>query len=157
VPINWAVVGVSLLLALGGLYLGYLLYARRPLAEGEPDPLSWLLRPVYPWLQNRYYIDEFYQATVIRSTLWLSSFFADVDARWVIDPFVNLVGRAGAALANLASDFDAKVVDQAAAGAGRFVRASGRGLRQVQTGLIQDYLLVVVVTVLLLLGIFLYW
>jgi NADH-quinone oxidoreductase subunit L len=156
-PLNWAVMGVSLFLALSGMYLGYLLYARRPLAEGEADPLRWLLGPVYPVLEHRYYIDEFYQATFIRFTLWLSGFFASIDARWVIDPFVNLVGRAGVALSRLADAFDAKVVDGAVAGIGRSVRAGGRVLRQVQTGLVQDYLLVVVVTVALLLGIFLYW
>ena len=39
----------------------------------------------------------------------------------------------------------------------RLARAGGRALRQVQTGLVQDYLLVAVTTVVLLLGIFLLW
>ncbi len=154
-PVNWLVLGISLTLAVGGLAAGWLIYGRKPLAAGQPDPLRARLGPVYTVLENRYYVDEFYQATVIRFSLWLSEVFAAIDSRWVIDPFVNLVGRAGAALAEILSRADSSVLDGAVNGVGKLVRAGGRGLRQVQTGQVQDYLLVLVTTVLLLLAVFL--
>ncbi|MGQ9552936.1 MAG: NADH-quinone oxidoreductase subunit L [Anaerolineae bacterium] len=156
-PVNWAVMGISLLLGLGGLALGWLVYGRNPLRAGQPDPLRIALGPAYPWLENRYYIDQFYNATVIRASLWLSQVFADFDGRWVIDPFVNLVGRAGVTLSNFLDRLDFGLVDGAVNGVGELVRSVGRGLRQVQTGLVQDYLLVIVTTVLLLLAIFVIW
>ena len=156
-PVSWPVMGVSLLLGLTGLGLGWLVYGRRPLTAGQPDPLRRALGPVYPWLENRYYIDDLYNATVVRGSLWLSDAFAKFDSRWVIDPFVNLVGRTGAYLADFASRLDLRVVDGAVDGVGSLARSAGRGLRQVQTGFVQDYLLVAVVTVILLLAVFLYW
>jgi NADH-quinone oxidoreductase subunit L len=156
-PVNWAVVGISLLLSLGGLGLGWQIYGRKPLAAGAPDPLRKALGPVYPVLENRYYVDELYQIVFIRPSLWLAQFLANVDAKWVIDPFVNLVGRANAALAVLSAAFDTKVIDGAVNGVGSAARSGGRALRQVQTGLVQDYLLVALTTVVLLLGIFLLW
>jgi len=157
VPVNFVVMGLSLLLALGGLFVGWLIYGRRPLAAGQADPMVAALGPVHRVLANRYYVDEFYQATVIRAVLWLAEVFAKFDSRWVIDPVVNLVGRAVVALSDLLSRFDLRIVDGMVNGIGRGARAAGRSLRQVQTGFVQDYLLVVVTTVLLLLGVFLYW
>ncbi|MHB0877560.1 MAG: NADH-quinone oxidoreductase subunit L [Anaerolineae bacterium] len=156
-PVNWAVMGISLLLSLAGLAAGWLIYGRRPLAAGTADPLRAALGPVYPVLENRYYVDELYHLVIVRPTLWLAQFLANVDAKWVIDPFVNLVGRANAALAELSSRFDSRIIDGAVIGVGAAARAGGRALRQVQTGLVQDYLLVAVTTVVLLLGIFLLW
>jgi NADH-quinone oxidoreductase subunit L len=154
--INWPVLGLSLALALAGLAVGWLIYGRKPLAAGQPDPLRKVLGPVYPVLENRYYIDEFYQATVIRAVLWLSAFCTSFDAHWVIDPIVNGVARAAVAVSNTLAAFDFRVVDGAVNATGRVVRAAGQSLRQVQTGKVQEYLLVAATTVLLLLGVFLY-
>jgi NADH-quinone oxidoreductase subunit L len=67
------------------------------------------------------------------------------------------VGRANAAMSELSAAFDTRVIDGAVNGVGSAARAGGRALREVQTGLVQDYLLVALTTVVLLLGIFLLW
>jgi NADH-quinone oxidoreductase subunit L len=144
----------SLGIALGGLGLAWLVYGRRPLAAGEPDPLRGVLGPFYTLLERRYYIDEFYAATVVRFVLWLSSVCSQFDTSWVIDPFVNAVGRLTAWLATVLDVFDLRVVDGAVNGVGALASGLGRRLRQVQTGQVQDYLLVVATTVLLLVAIF---
>lgn len=154
--VNWLVMGLSLALALAGLFLGWVVYGRRPLAAGAPDPLRRVLGSLYPVLENRYYIDEFYNATVIRAALWLSATFAAIDSRWVIDPIVNAIGRGAGRLADVSSRFDARFVDGAVHATARLADSAGRALRPVQTGKVQDYLLVVATTVLLLLGVFLY-
>ncbi|NPV07861.1 MAG: NADH-quinone oxidoreductase subunit L [Anaerolineae bacterium] len=155
-PVNWTVLGLSLALGVGGLVLGWLVYGLRPLEAGQPDPLRRALGPVYPVLENRYYIDELYHATLVRGVIRLSALCASFDARWAIDPLVNAVGRGVAALSEAVAGFDFRVVDGAVDGTGRVIRAAGRSLRQVQTGKVQDYLLVIATTLLLLLAVFLY-
>jgi len=152
--VNWPVMLISLVLALLGLFLGWLVYGRRPLEAGQPDPLRRVLGSLYPVLENRYYVDEFYQATVLRAVHWLSATFTAIDSRWVIDPFVNAVGRSFGRLASRSSSFDGRFVDGAVHATARLADAAGRALRPVQTGKVQDYLLVVATTVLLLLGVF---
>lgn len=152
--VQWGVMAGSLGIALGGLGLAWLVYGRRPLAAGEPDPLRGVLGPFYTLLERRYYIDEFYAATVVRFVLWLSSVCSQFDTSWVIDPFVNAVGRLTAWLATVLDVFDLRVVDGAVNGVGALASGLGRRLRQVQTGQVQDYLLVVATTVLLLVAIF---
>jgi NADH-quinone oxidoreductase subunit L len=209
-PLSVPVMLLSSLLAVGGLFLGWLVYGRKPLAAGQPDPLVKVLGPVHNVLKNKYYFDEFYQATVIRFTLWLSRTFFYFDNRWVIDPIINRVGRTSAALAsalfrfvdvpiidgavNLAGKvgaalssalfrfIDIPIIDGAVdlvgrAGAalataffrlvdlpiidgfvdslGRVTAWAGRGLRQIQTGRAQNYLLVAFVSVLMLLAVYL--
>ena len=106
------------------------------------------------------------------------------DNRWVIDPIVNLAGRVGVALSNFSSLldnrfvdgavnlvgrvaavlsglyrlFDIRVVNGAVDLAGRLTQSGGEWLRPIQTGRLQNYLLVALVTVLTLLGLYLfYW
>lgn len=175
-PINWGVMGLSVLLACGGLGLGYLLYGRRPLRAGEKDPLM-RLGVVYTCLENKYYIDELYQRTFVWATIKLGDLLAVFDhaaidwvvnavARgtallshglWrlidvpVIDGLVNLVGRSGAALADLWGRFDLAVVDGIVNGIGAGTQALGRRLRGLQTGRVQNYLLLASVNVVVIL------
>ncbi len=179
-PLSVTVMTLSALLALGGLLLSWLVYGRKALEKGQPDPLVHVLGPVHPVLRNKYYIDEFYQATFVRGALTLASFFYHVDRRWVIDPFVNLVGKIGLALASVGSYIDARFVDGAVHltakivdglsglyrrfdigivnGAvdfvGRVTKYGGEKLRTIQTGRVQNYLMLVVVAVLTILGVY---
>jgi NADH-quinone oxidoreductase subunit L len=183
-PLSVPVMFLSSLLAVGGLFLGWLVYGRKPLAAGQPDPLIKVLGPVHTVLKNKYYFDELYQATFVRGTIALANVFFYFDNRWVIDPIVNLVGRigrliaeisaafdlrvidrlvdlagyAGAALSTLSGVFDLGIVDRIVDGVGQTARASGGLLRQIQTGRVQNYLLVALVMVLMLLAVYVvYW
>jgi len=165
-PVNFLVMGLSILLACAGLGLGYLVYGRHPLKAGQPDPLT-RLGPVYKVLKNKYYVDEFYQATLVRGVIALGNILAVFDKNgvdWVvnavgrgvvalgsglmslvdapvIDGAVNLVGRAGAWLGDLWGRFDSVVIDGAVNGAGTVTLGAGRALRRLQTGRVQQYLL----------------
>jgi len=183
-PLSVPVMLLSALLAVGGLFLGWLVYGRRPLAKGQPDPLVKVLGPVHTVLKNKYYFDELYHATFVRGAIALANIFFYFDNRWVIDPIVNLVGRigrllaeisaafdlrvidrlvdlaglAGAALSTLSGVFDLGVVDRIVDGLGQTADAGGRLLRRIQTGRAQNYLLVALVTVLMLLAVYVvYW
>ena len=78
-----------------------------------------------------------------------SALFRFVDIP-VIDGAVNLVGKAGVALSRLQSSFDTQVVDGFVNLVGRVTAWAGRGLRPIQTGRVQDYILVASISVLVL-------
>ena len=83
---------VSLGVALGGLAVGFLVYGRG-LREGQIDPLRNLLGPIWWLFHRKYYVDELYQSTIIPFTLALSKFLYWFDDMWVIDPFIDAVGK----------------------------------------------------------------
>ena len=64
---------VSLVVALGGLTLGWLVYRRVPV--GAKDPLKKVLGPVYTLLENQYYFDELYDRIFVRPAMWISEKF----------------------------------------------------------------------------------
>ncbi len=183
-PFDLFVAGLSTVLALGGVVLGWLVYGRKPLAAGQVDPLKRWLGPVHTVLENKYYVDELYHLIFIRPAIWLAYTSFKFDNRWVIDPIVNLAGRVGVALSNFSSFldnryvdgavhlvwrvavvlsgwnrlFDINVVNGAVDLAGRLTQIGGERLRPIQTGRVQNYLVVALVTVLMLLGLYLvYW
>ena len=65
-------VSTSFIVALGGIFLAWLVYGRKPLQAGQKDPLERWLGPVYTLLQNKYYFDELYHLIVVRPALWLA-------------------------------------------------------------------------------------
>ncbi|MGQ9628322.1 MAG: NADH-quinone oxidoreductase subunit L [Anaerolineae bacterium] len=153
-PLNWTVMLISSLAAVGGLFLGWLVYGLRPLLAGQPDPLE-RLGGLYILLKNKYYVDEFYRDTVIRFTVWLSGFFFRIDDMWIVDPIVDGVGNLGRAFSEwLRHAIDEPVVDGAVNGVGHLSAWAGQQLRLIQTGRVQNYLLVALLTVLMLLGLY---
>jgi NADH-quinone oxidoreductase subunit L len=73
----------------------------------------------------------------------------------VIDGLVNLTGRIGINLSALSGRVDDVVMDGFVNGVGLVTQAIGRTLRPIQTGKVQNYLLVVTMTVLALTGLYL--
>ncbi len=154
VPFSFAVAGISTLLALMGLLGGWAIY--RSYRPGEIEPFQRWLGPVFNLLRNKYYVDELYHLIVIRPVVWLADQAFSFDYRWVIDPIVNLVGTIGRVASDISHDpLDKWVVDWFfVEGTGQAFNRFGGWLRRTQTGRAQDYLLVVAVTVLLLLGLY---
>ena len=155
VPFEYAVAGISTVLAVGGLVAGWAIY--RNYKAGEVEPFQRWLGPVFTLLKNKYYVDELYQLVIIRPVVWLADQTFNFDNRWVVDPFVNLVGAIGRAAADVSRVFDSVAIDRwMVEGTAKAFNAFGGWLRRTQTGRAQNYLLVVAVTVLLLLGLYLY-
>jgi len=59
----------------------------------------------------------------------------------VVDGLVDLAGSAGVLLSNGFNGFDIKVIDGAVNGVGKAVKGGGKAVRPIQTGKLQDYLL----------------
>ena len=96
-----------------------------------------------PVLQNKYYVDELYKGTVIRFVLWLSRDFASGSTTsWVIDPIVNLVGKAGVLALRRRRLLRHAIGRRRGQRRGGRHRLGRRWLRMTQTGQVQNYLLV---------------
>ncbi|MBI3022082.1 MAG: NADH-quinone oxidoreductase subunit L, partial [Candidatus Omnitrophica bacterium] len=111
-----------------------------------PAPLRPLGSRLYRLAANKYYVDEFYARVLINPFLAASRGLSRFDLR-VIDGAVDLAGRLGWSIGQWKERFDRAVVDRLVNGLARMVRGLGASLRWLQTGIIQQYLLVVVVAV----------
>ena len=151
-PFNWFPVLVSFGVALGGLGLGYMMYGRKPLKAGEEDPLKKIISPgVYKTLQNKYYIDELYQIVFVRPSQWFSrvvvSEFID---RGIIDGFIHLVAKTANFVGDLLKTFNLWLIDGVGDGIPMGIARFGSWFRRVQTGRVQQYLVLVLLAALVI-------
>ena len=111
------------------------------------------LRPLgsrlYALAVNKYYVDEFYDRIIVKPFLAVTSGLSRFDLR-VIDGAVDGAGHAGWSLGQWKERFDRLVVDRLVNGIAQTIRGFGAVLRFTQTGIIQQYLLVVIVAVVVL-------
>ncbi len=154
VSFNALVMLISVVMAGAGIGMGYLVYGRRPLATGQRDPLE-RLGVIWTLLRNKYYIDEIYRAIFIRAAIAFSSLSGRFDLA-IIDGIVNLIGKLTERWSWVSGLFDVYVIDGIVNGVGRVTSAVGEELRYIQTGRVQNYMVIVVISVVLLMGVFLY-
>ncbi|MCO6452175.1 MAG: NADH-quinone oxidoreductase subunit L [Caldilineales bacterium] len=151
-PFNISPVLISIVVALGGIFLAWLIYGRKPLQAGDTDPLARWLGSIHKVLRNKYYFDELYHTIAVRPVLWLAKVAFWFD-RTVIDAIVNAVGRFGRWAASFSRRIlDEYIIDGAVNGTGLVASATGSVLRLIQTGQIQQYLLVMLLAVLIVLA-----
>jgi len=131
----------SVLVALIGIYTAYRFY-KRDETWAVPNRLATRFAPIYGLLTNKYYVDEFYNAILVRSTIVFSRFLSWVDAN-IIDGLVNLTRHVTVfPLGYGSSLFDRFVVDGAVNGLAFMAGAGSRLFRRMQSGLVQNYALV---------------
>jgi NADH-quinone oxidoreductase subunit L len=153
---NLLVAGLSTGLALLAIYFSWMLYGRRPLVEGQPDPLKKLLGPVFRVFERRYWVDEFYWAVFIDRYVDVARFLADViDGRFWHDWFHEKV-LAGTYnwLSRTVLDLrvDQQFIDAIANGLGNLTRRVSGGLRRLQNGFVRSYALAVLLGVVIIIG-----
>jgi NADH-quinone oxidoreductase subunit L len=134
---EWLFQGVGFGVGAIGWFFARMLYkdARSPV----PAQLKERFLAAWTVIYNKYYVDELYEAAVIRPSVGLARLLSWFDLR-VIDGLVNLAGAIGRGLGQLDAWIDATFVDGAVNLLGRLTMAGGRSLRRVQTGRIQTYL-----------------
>tara|TARA_Y100000588_G_scaffold186426_1_gene200343 strand:+ start:826 stop:2832 length:2007 start_codon:yes stop_codon:yes gene_type:complete len=134
------VVIISWIIALGGIGLGLLVYARAKLGIDETDPVKKVFPVPYRWLENRLYADEFYEATAFK--LWdvLAILITVLEAimNQLVD-FVTVVVR------NIGSFFlntiDKRVIDEVSFdGTCSRIYNSSQINKLIQNGFLQGYL-----------------
>ena len=139
--LEWALMLTSVAIAAFGIFLAWRFYKRDPLWS-TPKRLAAGLRPIHMALENKYWVDELYNATVIRGTLLLSYALWWFD-RWVVDGIVNGVRHLTVFLFGHGSNlFDKYVVDGAVNGVGWSAKSGSMMFRRVQSGMIQNYALI---------------
>jgi len=146
----------SLVVSLGGLFLGWLTYHN--VKVGQADPLQHGLGALYPVLKNKYYIDEIYHFLFIRPAYWISEVFT---AQWVdrklLDGILHGIGTSALWLGRkLRYAFDLPVINGAGDGMSAGVRGFGGALKIIQSGRVQQYMVTAMVA-LLLVGIVFYF
>src|SRR5579864_9463958 len=102
---------VSVAAGIGGIALAYLFYVVSP---GLPESLANSFKGVYDLIYNKYFVDEFYDATVVEP---------------VVDGSRQLLWRMA----------DMRMIDGAANGIGTTARGIGGILRRAQSGYIRSY------------------
>ncbi|HEY3054204.1 MAG TPA: NADH-quinone oxidoreductase subunit L [Thermoanaerobaculia bacterium] len=136
---EWALMIVSVAIALAGIWVARSFYQRRP---AVPDMVELKLGPIHRILDNKYYVDEIYNATVVRGTLLLSVAMAWFDTN-VVDGLVNLTRHITVFAFGHGSDLiDQYIVDGAVNGLAFSVKSGSAMLRRAQTGLVQNYALI---------------
>jgi NADH-quinone oxidoreductase subunit L len=152
VEFNFIPLLTSLVVALGGLFLGWVLYRR--VKEGQEDPLQKPLGPLYALLKNKYYFDELYDLIAVRPSYWIAETFVYrwVD-RGVIDGALHGIARLSLRLGSfLRNAIDLPIVNGAADLLSEGVKKIGNGIRIIQTGQVQGYLIVGTIFIGILLG-----
>lgn len=145
VTFNWFPLLISLGVSLGGLALGWLVY--RDVPAGAPDPLKKALGPVYKILQNQYYFDELYDFIFVQPAYWISRTFTYlwID-RMVIDGFLHFVARVTFSIGGFFRNYiDKPIVNGFGDFVGESVKRLGRSSRFIQTGRVQQYMLMALV------------
>jgi NADH-quinone oxidoreductase subunit L len=111
-------------------------------------------QPVHRLLLNKYYVDEIYDATVVNATSSGARGLWRVDAL-VVDGFVNAWGWLTQIAAWFSHMFDKYVVDGVVNLLGWSAGEGSYAFRRVQTGLVQNYALMMLAGVFVLLTVYL--
>ena len=131
---------VSSLIVFAGLGLGWWLYGRKPIERAtDPDALQTLQPTLFHVLQQRFYVDEIYDATILRLAR-IASVVADGFDRWILGGTVQAI----AALTRLLGHVDAAIDTHAVNGGFdlgcRELNRSGALFATWQNGRVQTYL-----------------
>ena len=151
-PFNAIPLLTSLVVALGGLLVGWWVY--RGVTAPEDDRLQ------IPVLKNKWYFDEIYSMVFIRPAIWFAETFV---YQWmdkgVIDGILDSFGRAAATIGSGLRNFIDKPVINAFFGDGtsKVVKWSGRSLRPIQSGRVQQYMVLSLIVIIALAGLIYYF
>jgi NADH-quinone oxidoreductase subunit L len=146
----------SAVIVFAGLGLGWWLYGKRlrKTAE-EPDVLQVAQPAVFRLLENKYFVDEIYDATVVHFNAWAAQACDFLD-RWIWGGVVMLVTWVTLGLSSLYRFTDEFVVDLGFDTGCETLREGGGEMSRWQNGRVQTYLRVIGVA-LVVLVLFLIW
>lgn len=133
--VELGLMALAVAVALAGIALATWIYRRR---EGLAEKLADSMGPVYRLVRNLYWVDELYDAAVIRPFYALSRAARAFDT-WIVDGAVNGVRHVTLGLSHVSNANDRWFVDGAVNLTGWTVRGASWLFRRVQTGMVQSY------------------
>ncbi len=159
---NLSVALLSTGLALIAIAVSWWLYDRRyqelqvlPTAKRPDDPLQGLIGPVFSGMENKWWVDELYEAILLKPYVAVSRFLADVvDWRFWHDWFhdVVIVGGYNALSWLLSIRIDLGIIDGIANGLATVTQRVAAQMRLIQTGYVRNYALSVFIGAIVILG-----
>jgi len=129
---------LSLLVAGLGIGFAFFVYQYK---KFDIDKFAQRVKPLYNMSLNKWYFDELYDATFIGGTIFISKIMSWIDVK-IIDGTVNLVGWLTKGLGFLVAIFDNIIVDGLVNLVAWLSEILGAGLRKLQTGRVQSYILI---------------
>jgi len=146
---------LSVGVALVGIFIATRFY-KRDAQWTTATRLATRFAPIYGLITNKYYVDEFYNATVVRGTIVFSRALSWFDAN-IIDGLVNLTRHVTVFVFGHGSSLiDTFIVDGAVNGLAFTAGAASRLFRRMQTGFVQNYALVMGGGIVLIAAIYLF-
>jgi NADH-quinone oxidoreductase subunit L len=126
---------ISLALVAAGIGLGILFYRN----SGERDPVQTTQPALFRFLENRMWLDELYQHTVIALARF-GARFSDFMDRYFWDGLVRLLGAIGRLFGILTKGFDEHGINAAADESAAGATGAGRLMSAIHSGQIQLYM-----------------
>ncbi|RLA82677.1 MAG: hypothetical protein DRG31_07055 [Deltaproteobacteria bacterium] len=145
--VNWLVMGISTAMALGGVFVAYIIWGAK-FAVFMRLYRTRLVQVLQAVLANRYYMDHFYNGIIVRGFMVLAKASRIFDT-WVVDLIVNAFGAGTKMFAYAYAWFDLWVVDGLVNLAGYMWLGIKRGIRPLQSGYLQHYMLVLIIAAVL--------
>ncbi|MDA1000959.1 MAG: NADH-quinone oxidoreductase subunit L [bacterium] len=143
---------LAIAVGLGGIALAWLMYIRKPaMPEGLVRKFPGLHRVIY----HKYYVDEIYQACIVTPIYRFMNSLWTFDAK-VVDGAVNGSGLITMVSSRLSGIFDLRTVDGAVNGVASVLQFFGQVFKFIQSGMIQNYLLVMLLGIFLMLSAYLF-
>jgi NADH-quinone oxidoreductase subunit L len=129
VEVLWTYAAIAVAVALLGIGVAWWLYVRQP---SKPEQLAKSMKPAYNTLLNKYWVDELYNASVVRPLVWISR---------------QILWRG----------VDVGVIDGSVNGVADGLTGIGDAVRHTQSGNTRSYAVWVVVGALLILAVVFLW
>ena len=125
------------IIAVSAIFLGYLMFYKRSIKiDILGSPFAW----IYRFVENKYYLDDFYLKGFVRPVQYPIARGAYWSNQKILDAIVNGAGIGTVKLAQpVYAVIDQRIVDMAVNGSAGLTGASGGLLKYIQSGNVQRY------------------
>jgi NADH-quinone oxidoreductase subunit L len=149
---DFLLMSLSVFVALAGIALAWHFYLKR---TDLPDKIAKKWNGLYQLVFHKYYVDEIYDAMFVNRTKDLAASLAVFDARVIDGLGVDGAGWLTRFVSSVSMWWDTWIVDGSIRLVSRLVWVFSYPVRMVQTGLVQSYMLLIVLGIIGILGY--YW
>ncbi len=143
---------LAIAVAVGGIALAWYMYVKD---TDAPRRLYRSIPGIYYLLLGKYHIDEIYQACIVEPTYKLMRGLWTFDAK-VVDGAVNGSSLITVVSSRFSGIFDLRTVDGAVNGTASFIRFFSQVFKYLQSGMVQNYLFVMLLGIFVMLSAYLF-